>query len=257
MDQAERKSALRKAFTEARGYWSEAWDLILDLDADFFEAYLDLSAAPWRHGTLEPKIKELIYIAIDSSTTHLHGPGLRVHVRNALRHGATRDEIMEVFELTSVLGIHACSMGIPALIDEVRQTGRGHLLPSGPLSPAQEALKRDFQAKRGYWTDLWEGLIRLDPQFFAAYTRFSALPWTKGPLPPKVKELIYIAIDSATTHLYEPGTRIHMRNALAHGATLQEIVEVLELVSVLGIHTVTLGAQILAEELAKLPAAAE
>ncbi len=48
-----------------------------------------------------------------------------------------------------------------------------------------------------------------------------------------------------------------MRNALDQGATLQEIVEVLELVSVLGIHTITLGAQILAEELAKLPAAAE
>ena len=91
----------------------------MELDPDFFGAYLGFSGVPWRSGTLSPKFKELIYIAIDASTTHLYEPGLRQHIRNALNHGATREEIMEVYELTSVLGIHTCTLGVPVLIDEL------------------------------------------------------------------------------------------------------------------------------------------
>ena len=93
---------------------------MLTLDPDFFEAYLGFSSVPWRNGSLEPKLKELIYIAIDASTTHLYEPGLRQHIQNALRHGATAEEIMEVYELTSVLGIHTCTLGVPVLLDELR-----------------------------------------------------------------------------------------------------------------------------------------
>ncbi|MEY2195077.1 carboxymuconolactone decarboxylase family protein [Neobacillus sp. BF23-41] len=34
------------------------------LDEELFEAYLKFSMVPWKKGTLDPKIKELIYIAI-------------------------------------------------------------------------------------------------------------------------------------------------------------------------------------------------
>ena len=77
------------------------------------------SSVPWVNGTLEPKIKELIYVAIDAATTHLYEPGLRQHIRNALRYGATKAEIMEVYELTSVLGIHTCTLGVPVLLEEI------------------------------------------------------------------------------------------------------------------------------------------
>jgi alkylhydroperoxidase/carboxymuconolactone decarboxylase family protein YurZ len=89
-----RQCALKEAFTQARGYWSPTWDQVLALDADFFEAYMNFSAVPWRHGVLDPKVREFIYIAIDASTTHLHASGTRVHMKNALRYGATQQEIM-------------------------------------------------------------------------------------------------------------------------------------------------------------------
>lgn len=114
----DRQRELREDFVDKRGYWNEFWDGLLTLDPDFFEAYLQFSGVPWQNGTLEPKIKELIYIAIDAATTHLYEPGLRQHIRNAVRHGATRDEIMEVYELVSVLGIHACTLGVPVLLEE-------------------------------------------------------------------------------------------------------------------------------------------
>src|ERR1700759_552776 len=112
-----RKAKIKQDFIDARGYWSRGWDPLLDIAPDYFEAYAKLSSVPWKTGTLS-KVKELLYIAIDSSTTHMYEPGLRVHIRNALRYGATRAEITEVFELTSVLGIHTCTLGVPVLLEE-------------------------------------------------------------------------------------------------------------------------------------------
>jgi alkylhydroperoxidase/carboxymuconolactone decarboxylase family protein YurZ len=63
-------------------------------------------------------------------------------------------------------------------------------------------------------------------------------------------ELIAIAVDASCTHLYAPGVRRHVRKALELGATKEEIAAVLQLTSVLGIHTMSVGAPILHEELA-------
>ncbi len=121
---SERQKQLKEKFIKERGYWSEGiWGQVLSLDPDFFEAYLNFSAVPWKTGVLPPKIKELIYIAIDASTTHLYEPGLRQHISNALKYGATKEEIMEVLELTSVLGIHTCTMGVPILAEELKKVG--------------------------------------------------------------------------------------------------------------------------------------
>jgi len=248
MELTERQRRLRERFIEARGYWNPFWDGLLQLAPDFFEAYLAFSSVPWRGGVLEPKVKELIYVAIDASTTHLYEPGLRQHIRNALGYGATKEEVMEVLELTSVLGIHTCTMGVPVLLEELAAAGR-EVGPAG-LTPRQQRLKDEFQAARGYWNTFWDGLLQLAPDFFEAYLAFSSVPWRGGVLEPKVKELIYVAIDASTTHLYEPGLRQHIRNALGYGATKEEVMEVLELTSVLGIHTCTMGVPVLLEELA-------
>jgi alkylhydroperoxidase/carboxymuconolactone decarboxylase family protein YurZ len=241
-----RAEQLKAEFTETRGYWSPLWDGLLELDPDFFQAYLRFSEVPWKSGPLEPKVKELIYLAIDVATTHLFAPGIRIHLENALRLGATQGEIMEVFELTSVLGIHSCTVGVPILLEELAAAGTDAPVEL-QLGEREAALKADFIRVRGYWSALWEGVLALDADFFEAYFRFSAVPFENGTLDPKVRELIYTAIDASTTHLFEPGLRIHIRNALSHGATAQEIMEVLELTSVLGIHTCTVGVPMLLE----------
>ena len=70
-------------------------------------------------GPLPQKYKELILIAINAATTHLYGPGVRRHVQNALKAGATKEEILEVIQLTTVMGIHSCNLAIPILLEEV------------------------------------------------------------------------------------------------------------------------------------------
>ena len=76
---------------------------------------------------------------IDAATTHLYEPGLRQHIRNALRYGATKEEIMEVLELVSVLGIHACTLH-PLQVIRAAHPAAGHelkLRAYPPEFPAQ------------------------------------------------------------------------------------------------------------------------
>ena len=242
-----RKQQLRNDFIEARGYWNPFWDSLLSLDEDFFAAYTEFSSIPWRQGPLDPKIKEFVYIAVDAAATHLYVPGIRQHVKRALELGATAEEVMEVLELTATLGIHACNIGVPILVEELEAAGKP---VSRELSARQEEIKAEFTEKRGYWNPFWDEMLWLDPEFFAAYTRFSSVPWVSGTLEPKVKELIYTAFDVSATHLYVSGLRQHIRNALDYGATREEVLEVIELASVIGIHSCTVGVPILVEELA-------
>jgi alkylhydroperoxidase/carboxymuconolactone decarboxylase family protein YurZ len=97
------------------------------------------------------------------------------------------------------------------------------------MAARKKQLRDEFIDSRGYWNAFWDSLLDLDEEFFEAYTRFSSVPWKSGPLPPKIKEFVYIAVDAAATHLYEPGIRQHIKQALVHGATAAEIMEVLEL----------------------------
>ena len=113
----------------------------------------------------------------------------------------------------------------------------------------------DRQIKKGDWNPLWDTMRQWDPEFMEAYLAFRSVPHRKGPLPPKVKEFILIAINAATTHLYAPGTRRHMQNALRLGATREELLEVIQLTTIMGIHAINMAVPILAEELEKRAAA--
>ena len=160
---SKRQQAIKDTFVENRGYWSEIWDQILHLSPDYFEAYTELSSVPWTHGVLEPKVKEFMYIAADASTTHLYNAGTRIHIQNALRLGATVDEVFEVLQLTSVLGIHSCIVGVPILLEELAAAGMG---VEDTLDERRLALKAPFTETRGYWAPFLEGLLQPQPGIF-------------------------------------------------------------------------------------------
>ena len=102
----------------------------------------------------------------------------------------------------------------------------------------------------GEWNPAWEPFYELDPDWTERFMHMGTKPILAGVLDAKTVEFIAIAIDASCTHLYAPGVRRHIRKALALGATPQEITAVLQCASVLGIHSMSLGAPILAEELA-------
>ena len=66
---------------------------------------------------------------------------------------------------------------------------------------------------------------------------------------PKEAELLSIAFDVSYTHMYAPGTRRHIKGALAAGASMEEIMEVLKLCVVQGVQACNQAVPILAEEL--------
>jgi alkylhydroperoxidase/carboxymuconolactone decarboxylase family protein YurZ len=237
---------IKDDFIRVRGTWGEPWERMLELDPAFVRAYLNFSAVPWVSAShLEPKVKEFVYLAADAAATHLYEPGIRQHVAAALDQGATPAEVMEVLELTSTLGIHASNIGVPLLLEVLEEEGV-RTAPT-PFDERQERLKAEFTENRGYWHEFWEGILELAPDLFEAYVEFSSVPWKTGTLPPKVKEMIYIAFDASATHLYVPGLKLHLRNAVRLGATTDELMEVLSIVSVVGIHAATTAAPILAE----------
>ena len=104
---------------EAKGDWNPLWEQFRELDPDFLEAYLAFRNVPQSQGPLEQKYKELILIAINAATTHLYAPGVRRHIQNALKAGASMEEILETIQLTTVMGIHSCNLAIPILMEEV------------------------------------------------------------------------------------------------------------------------------------------
>lgn len=246
MPLTERQQQTKDEFIRIRGTWSDSWEAILRLDPEFLARYLAFSAVPWRKNLLEDKVKEFIYIAVDANATHMYLPGVRQHIRAALKLGATPQEIMEVLELSATLGIHAMNIGVPILVEVLEEKG----IRTGPqpLDSRQQQIKDEFTRTRGYWHEFWNEMLELDPELFEAYTEFSSHPWRHGTLDPKTKEFIYIAFDTAATHLYVKGLKLHIENAVGYGATAGEILEVMEIASVLGIHAVTSAAPILAEE---------
>ena len=101
-----------------KGDWNPIWNHLQEMDPEFLEAYLAFRSVPHREGPLPAKFKELILIAINAATTHLYGPGVRRHMQNALKAGATKEEILETIQLTTVMGIHSCNLAIPILMKE-------------------------------------------------------------------------------------------------------------------------------------------
>jgi alkylhydroperoxidase/carboxymuconolactone decarboxylase family protein YurZ len=64
---------------------------------------------------------ELLSIALDASYTHMYAAGTRRHIKNALKAGATTQEITEVLKLCVVQGVQACNMAVPILAEEMKE----------------------------------------------------------------------------------------------------------------------------------------
>ncbi|MBS0451087.1 MAG: carboxymuconolactone decarboxylase family protein [Proteobacteria bacterium] len=101
----------------------------------------------------------------------------------------------------------------------------------------------------GQWNKNWEPMAQLDAQWTEKFMSMVSAPLNSGVIDPKTFELLAIAVDASVTHMYGPGVRRHIRRALALGVTPEEITAVLQLTATLGIHTMSLGAPILVEEM--------
>ena len=101
------------------GGWNPNWTPFYELDPAWTEKFMAMGLTPMVSGALDAKTIEFIAIAVDASCTHMYGPGVRRHIRNALELGAAKEEISAVLQCVSVLGIHTMSLGAPILLEEL------------------------------------------------------------------------------------------------------------------------------------------
>lgn len=245
----QRTLKLKTDFEARRGYWTPWLDGTLRLSPDFFEAFLAFTGTPWTTGPLPPKVKEFIYIAIDGAITHLYQRGLQMHIGEALRHGASPTEVMEVLQMASLIGLITSTVAAPMLLEALHGDK-----PLPALDTAQLERKRVFEEATGRWDAGCDAMLRLDPTAFDIWAGYVMSAWQTRALDPVTRELVGIAVHASTTLLHAPGIQLHMRRALALGATQAQIMEVLQLTSVLGIHTCSVGVPLLMQALEERPA---
>lgn len=232
--------------TAATGPWDDALAQLRDWDPTWAETCTRMATNPWRSGVLPRKLVELIGIALNAACTNLNPEGTRRHIRSALKAGATREEILTILKMASVMSIHSCSLGAPILLEEAASAGTQPAARTASPTPACDKMKAI-----GQWNAAWDPFYELDRVWTDEFMATGAGIYARGALPAKEVELLSIAFDASYTHMYAPGTRRHIRNALKAGATMEEVMEVLKLCVVQGVQACNLGVPILAEELAR------
>lgn len=219
-----------------RGYWHPFHQGLLELSPDYLDAYLRFQNAPAEAGNLEPKLCEFIYIAVDGAVSHLYASGAARHIQMALEKGATKEEVLEVIQLTTLSAHLTLEAGMPALLAEMQAAGQSADIE---LAAEQQARKEKFMALTGYWPEGADAMFRYAPRFIDAYLRYAEIPYRDGPLPRKVKEFVRIAVCATPAGPQPESLRRHIGLALRHGATPEEIADVLQLSSAIAIHTCT------------------
>jgi alkylhydroperoxidase/carboxymuconolactone decarboxylase family protein YurZ len=126
-------------------------------------------------------------------------------------------------------------------------TADAQTLPDDAHNPPDRS--RGASQASGNWNPDWEPFAKLDPAWTDKAIAMAIAPAVTGSLDKKTLELIGIALDASCTNMYAPGVRRHIQRALNVGATKEEIIAVLQLASLQGLHSMCLGAPILLEEL--------
>ena len=115
-DDERRIKNLKEAMKKERGYLPAAWEYAAEKDVGFLEAYNSLYEQGLGAGKALPiKTRELIAIAL-LAYRGSEG-GVYEHMRRALRHGATKQELLEGIE-TAIIpgGAPTFSTGLRALM---------------------------------------------------------------------------------------------------------------------------------------------
>ncbi len=206
-----------------------------------FEAASDFWRVVIEDGHLSARMKELILLAMHGTATALNADAVARHIDRARRAGASEEDLVDV--LFTIVGVanHALYFSVPILEQELDAAGLAFPEASAPAAEL-EAAKEEFRAVRGFWNSDRDRFARLMPDYFRAVNRISTESWKNGSLSPKEREFVCIAIDCTVTHNYEPGLRLHIRNALRHGATRDEILEIFQLAALVGIESYVVGA---------------
>jgi alkylhydroperoxidase/carboxymuconolactone decarboxylase family protein YurZ len=223
------------------GLWGPALALLEQWDPTWTQACHEMSVHPWRNSVLSDRFAVLVCIALNAACTTLDGEAVRRHIRAALAAGSSRDEIAFVVKCATVVSLHSLSVAAPILMIEAESQEPSPHHPTA--TPTCDALRA-----AGQWNTAWDPFVQLDPQWTEEFMTLGADIYSSDVLTSKEIELLSIAVDASVSHMYVPGIRRHIRGALDAGATVEEIVAVLQLCVSQGVQACNLAIPILDEE---------
>ncbi|MBB4425665.1 alkylhydroperoxidase/carboxymuconolactone decarboxylase family protein YurZ [Bradyrhizobium sp. CIR48] len=241
------QQVLKEAYIKARGYWRPWTEGLLRLDPEFLQTYGKYAGYAAEKGPLSPKMRELIYVALDGSATHLFRSGLALHLRLALQEGASAREIVDVFRLATAQGLDGCNVGVAILAEELASAGLE--VDQGELSDEQRVLRDAYVARFGDWPDFCEQWLRHDPGYFALLFDLLAGGAAGEGLDQRSQCLISIALNACFTALNPQGLRVQIKRALRLGIGQREMLQVLQMTAHLGVHACAIGMPVLMEAL--------
>src|SRR3984893_10051127 len=142
------------------GPWDPVLAQLRAWDPDWADSCTKMTTNPWTSGVLSRQTAELIGVALNAACTNLNPDGTRRHIRAALKAGATRDEILMVLKMASVMSIHSCSLGAPILLEEAKAASVA--LPARPktglATPACDKMRAGGQRNAA-----WDSFYALEP----------------------------------------------------------------------------------------------
>ncbi len=235
------QEAIKACFIRERGYWRPWTEVILAQHPQFLQAYANYAGYPARTGSLSARMVELVYVALDASSTHLYGPGLKTHLAKAFEAGASPADILGVLHCVAVQGLSSVYQGLNILAEEAG-------LDSVPADAAwPDGLAAHLATLP---VDLCEQLRvvgRFDPGYVRVVLEFIALDTPGAGLSPYERHLIHIALHACFTGFNPDALRTEIRTTLQEGGAVADIVQVIQLGAHLSVHGTALGAAALSD----------
>lgn len=233
VSEAER-AQIKEFFIRERGYWRPWTDAMLQASPGFVKQYASYAGYPARTGPLTPRMVELIYVALDSSSSHLFASGLQTHMRRALEVGATQNDIFDVLHLVALQGAAGVCQAAEILAEcsdldmDVEQDGR--------LQARINALSDEHALSL-------RAMARMDPGYVEVLLDLveQGRP-AGGGLTPTERSLVQLALHACFTAFNREATRQIIVAALAQGVSRAELLQAIQLGAHLSVHGTALGA---------------
>lgn len=211
--------------------WPTELDPMLEASPELLESYLRLSVQPWRHGTLRPLLRELVYVAVDSVPVQFYPPGLVLHRQAVAALGGTQEDIQAAIAIAGLVVMEGVIESFECLLAVSDED------PSDVARHLSEGSRHSFSTARGRWDPRLDALA-LHPSTAQAWIDTVVQTWS---LPTSLsaadKELVLAASLSAAG-ASSVSLSFPLTQALNRGYSAQEVAEALALVSPLGMHAI-------------------
>ncbi|WP_242127958.1 carboxymuconolactone decarboxylase family protein [Sphingobium sp. Sx8-8] len=198
------------------------------LHEEGLEALLETLNVP-EGDDLEDRERAFVTLGLAAALPCLNPGDIEAAIAGAFRLGASPAQVQEIVSLVSGLGVHSLMASASAIVRQAALAGHD---VEKRLTPEQQVLWDARVGDDPFWLAMeaelpgfLRSMLLLSADQFEAFFDYCSVPWKSRTVRAKVKELVALATDAMPTHIFMPGLRLHLKNAVALGAGRKAIRE--------------------------------